>query len=101
MMRYLTLSADYAQSPLRDDHIGPVVPEDIGLPKSLGDRIREWNLRYRPIIPLDPAARVGRSVSERIEALDEEGQGLVDQIANQLPDVKVRYFSEGHLRYLT
>jgi hypothetical protein len=98
-MKYLTLAADYTQSPLRDDFVGPVVPEEIGVPWELGDRIRDWNTRYRTIIPLDEAQRSHGSTAELIEALDDEGLSLVNEIADALSDVKVRYFSEGHLRY--
>jgi len=98
-MRYLTLAADYTQSALRDDYIGTVVPEEVGLPGDLGDRIRDWNARYRAVIPLDESQRAQRLVAELIEALDDEGISLVNDIAEALSEVKVRYFSEGHLRY--
>ena len=100
MMRYLTLAADYTQSPLRDDFIGPVVPEEVGLPWELGDQLRDWNVRYRAIIPLDVNDRTGGPASELIDALDREGLGLAESIRTALGDVKIRYYSEGRLRYL-
>lgn len=99
-MRYLTLAADYTQSALRDDFVGTVVPEEVGLTEGLGDRIREWNGKYKAIIPLDEAERGSGPTAELIKELDEEGLLLVDAIEAELSDTKVRYFSEGRLRYI-
>ena len=99
-MRYLTLTADYTQSPLRDDFVGPVVPEEIGLPWEMGDRIRDWNTRYRVVIPFDVADRACGPLSALIDELDEEGVRLATEIAEGLDGAKVRYYSEGRLRYL-
>lgn len=100
-MRYLTLSADYTQSALRDDTLGHVVPEEIGLPWELGDKIRNWSDRYRSVIPLSPDKRAEAGTAELIASLDEEGLSLATGIVDVLEDVKVRYFSEGLLRYVT
>lgn len=99
-MRYLTLAAHYTQSALRDDFVGTVVPEEVGLSECLGDRIRDWNDRYRAVIPLGEAERRSSPTSSLIETLDEEGLELVSAIVAELVDVKVRYFSEGHLRFV-
>lgn len=99
-MRYLTLAADYTQSALRDDFVGTVVPEEVGLTESLGGRIRDWNGRYKAIIPLDETERESSPTAELIDALDEEGLLLVNAIEAELSDSKVRYFSEGRLRYV-
>ncbi|MEJ7764832.1 MAG: hypothetical protein WKF86_05005 [Acidimicrobiales bacterium] len=100
-MRYLTLAADYTQSALRDDYLGTVVPEEVGLAEDLGSRIRDWNSRYRVIIPLGPEQRAEAHAAALIEALDEEGLALTVEIAGSQPEFKVRYFSEGHLRYVS
>ena len=99
-MQYLTLIADYTQSPLRDDFVGTVVPEETGLPWELGDRIRDWNARYRVVIPVDVVERACGPLSALIDELDEEGLRLAAEIAEELDEVKVRYYSEGGLRYL-
>ena len=99
-MRYLTLMADYTESAVRDDFAGALVPEEVGLSYELGDRIRDWNVRYRAIIPLSPPQRREKQVAKLIDTLDEEGLALVQQIETERPDFKVRYYSEGHLRYL-
>lgn len=100
-MRYLTVVADYTQSPLRDDYIGTVVPEEIGLSWELGAQLRDWNDRYRAIIPIDLTDRTSGPASDLINELDDEGLKLADAISSILQDVKVRYYSEGRLRYLS
>ena len=99
-MRYLTLVADYTQSPLRDDYIGTVVPEELGLSWEFGDQLRDWNDRYRAVFPLEMVERRSVSVSALIDALDQEGLRLAGEIRDTLEDVKVRYYSEGLLRYI-
>ncbi|HVE95051.1 MAG TPA: hypothetical protein VNB24_09035 [Acidimicrobiales bacterium] len=99
-MRYLTLAADYTQSALRDDLLGTVVPEEVGLSEALGDSIRDWSARYRAIIPLDEGERAQSPAAELIRSLDEEGLSLATQIAAAHPAFKVRYYSEGLLRYV-
>jgi hypothetical protein len=98
-LRYLTLAADYTQSALRDDFIGSVVPEEVGISDTLSARIRAWNTRYRAVIPLHETQRVQSPTTELIDALDEEGRFLAKEIAAESPEFKVRYFSEGRLRY--
>lgn len=99
-MRYLTVAADYTGSALRDDQVGSVVPEEVGLPSPLGVRMCAWNARYRAVMPLGPAERAERLVVELIDELDAEGLSLVTDIVTLRPDFKVRYFSEGLLTYL-
>ena len=100
-MRYLTLAANYTESPLRDDFIGSLVPEEAGLSWELGDRLRDWNDRYRAVIPLGPDERSSGEVAQLISELDAEGLSLGAEVVDALEDAKVRYYSEGHLRYLS
>lgn len=99
-MRYLVFAAEYTQSALRDEHVGHVVPEEVGLSWELGVRIRDWNERYRRVIPLGPEKRREPETAELIASLDDEGLALAAEIADALEDTKVRYYSEGHLRYV-
>ncbi len=99
-MRYLTLAADYTSSALRDDYIGSVGPEEVGLANDLGDRIRNWNSWYRTAIPLSMKQRAEAPVAALLEELDREGLALTVEIAESRPDLKVRYFSERNLRYV-
>ena len=99
-MRYFTLAADYSHSGLSDDHAGPIFPEEAGLPHELSVRIREWNTRYRQVMAIGIEQRMAGAISSLIETLDEEGLAFAATISRENPDCKVRYFSEGHLRYL-
>ena len=99
-MRYLVLGADYSRPALRDEYARDLSPEVLGVSEHLVRRIREWNDRYREIIPLGPAVREAEAPAGLIAVLDEEGLALVAAIRAELPDAKVRYFSEGQLRYV-
>ena len=99
-MRYLTVAAEYTGSALKDDFTGPIDPEELGLPASIGERLREWNEAYREVIPLGPNERGRGEVQATIEALDGAGQTLARDIQAELGEAKVRYYSEGHLAYL-
>jgi hypothetical protein len=100
-MRYLTLAADYMQSALRDQHTGTVTPEEAGLPENLSDLICDWNARYQPVISLDMENRREVATSAMIDSLDREGLMLAEKIANSGVGLKIRYYSEGRLRYLS
>jgi hypothetical protein len=101
-MRYLTVAADYTQSCLRDDFEGPMEPETLGLPQILCDELRKWNDQYRKVIPLSEEDRERATVVQLIRRLDEQGQWLAEWVAETLePEVKVRYYSEGCLKYLS
>lgn len=100
-MRYLTLAADYTQGSLRDDFVGPVEPEELGLPMTLCEELRTWNEEYRSIIPLSEETRQRIENTALIKRLDDEGRALAQRVTDALePEAKVRYYSEGHLRYL-
>lgn len=100
-MRYLVLAADYMELSLRDELVGSAQIDQLGLPTSLLEDLRDWNERYQPIIPRDVAERSSSQVSLLIESLDREGLILAGRIANALvEDSKVLYCSEGLLRLL-
>jgi hypothetical protein len=100
-MKYLTLAADYSQSPLRDDYAGPLDPTAAGLRADLSVRLNDWNDRYRAIIPLSIEERSLGCIAELITQLDEEGSALSEEIRAAFSEAKVRYYSEGLLRYLS
>ena len=100
-MRYLTLAADYTQSCLKNDFEGYIEPETINLPPSLCANLRSWNQAYKHIIPLDMKQRCENKNYKTIERLDVQGKTLAEEIKQAINDsVKIRYFSEGLLRYL-
>ena len=98
-MRYLTIGADYTQSCVRDEFAGPVEPELIGASTALCAEIRSWNEEYRRVIPLDEGERRDPEIEALISRLDQRGLRIARAIQESTSDVKVRYFSEGHLRY--
>jgi hypothetical protein len=63
--------------------------------------LADWNSRYQVVIPMEMAERKAGQVSALIHELDQEGLKLADHIARAARDEsKVRYYSEGWLRYL-
>ncbi len=97
-MRYLVLSADYFGY-LRDEFSGKFALDEVPLPQELVRRVEEWLNEYRPIISMNDKLRGLAGV--KIDALDATGKSLAIAIAaNIRGGAKVKYFSEGLLRYL-
>lgn len=63
----------------------------------LREEIMRWNAEYQMIIPLDSHARV--SMSGVIEDLDTRGLDLAARVEAELAPAKVKYYSEGLLKY--
>jgi hypothetical protein len=99
-MRYLSIAAEYNQSCLRDDFEGPIEPESLQLEADLCSALRSWNAQYRTIIPLDESQRGTAETVELIRRLDQEGKGLARRVGRTFPEAKVRYYSEGQLRWV-
>lgn len=97
-MRYLTFAADYMQPTLRDEDPDVYLDPLQELPAELGAEIIDWNERYQAIVPMDPAAR--SAAADAIGVLDLRGLELASRIAEALRPSKVRYYSEGLMRYL-
>ena len=100
-MRYLTLSADYGDLSLRDEAVGAVDLVSLGLAGDLLGDLQAWNSRYQPIIPMDMEERQFDGAAGLIDELDELGLALAGRLADALGGgAKVKYYSEGRLRYL-
>ena len=98
-MRYVLLAADYLEPVLRDENSGEDLLLHLRPREGLAERIATWNEAYQPIIPLEAHARL--DAADLIDALDRAGLMLAAQVADALGDgSKVRYYSEGRLRYL-
>lgn len=97
-MRYLVLAADYVEPKLRDDpsNGGPDPWE--GLSSELRDDIAQWNESYQVVVPMDLRQRT--EAAAFIQDLDTRGLELALRVAVELSPAKVRYYSEGLLRYL-
>ncbi|SHN07886.1 hypothetical protein [Chitinophaga sp. CF418] len=96
-MKYLILTADYT-SFLRDEFDEDFEYLNLNLSPDLIERLEEWHDDYLPIIQLNSDDRL--KISNEIIKLDERGIGLAKEIKLQVEEVKVKYFSEGLLKYI-
>ena len=98
-MRYLTIIPDYTGSCIKDDLTGRIDIEALELPQDFLDEISSWHESYKVIIPLSDEQRASRR--EEIEGLDNQGLELSQRLGNLvLGGAKVKYFSEGLMKYL-
>lgn len=95
-MRYLVLTAD-RYSFLRDEYDRDFDCSSLLLSADLRARIEQWYHDYLPVIRLNTAERM--AIKADILLLDSRGIELASEIVAALIDVKVRYYSEGWLRY--
>jgi hypothetical protein len=98
-MRYAVLSADCGEPSLRDDSGRDAQDVWRALSQSLRDDIAEWHEAYQVVIPMDMVQRTEKAAL--IQELDRRGLELADSTTGELHPAKVRYYSEGRLRYLT
>lgn len=97
-MRHLILSADYLRPSLRDEDSSTESDPWQELSPTLAAEILEWNDRYQVVVPMDMPARV--TAAGLIDQLDRDGVDLAARIQDDLNPAKVRYYSEGLMRYL-
>lgn len=98
-MRYLTIAPNYTGSCIQDDFSGPIDLSELNLPQDFINEITAWHLKYRSIIPLSDEDR--KVVISEIKILDIQGLILAEKLRKIIPGgAKVRYFSEGLLKYL-
>jgi hypothetical protein len=98
-MRYLTITADYLGTGVKDDYAGPVDPQTLNLPQEIIQRISRWVAAYQPLILLNDNDRSFRK--EEIERLDQDGLALARDIKNHFGEkAKIQYYSEGKLQRL-
>lgn len=64
--------------------------------------LHAWNDEYRKVIPLGEQERHQPEILALIAELDRRGDEIAEKVASALQhDAKVRYYSEGHVRYVT
>ena len=97
-MRYLTVSADYDSTGVKDLNEGELDESQLPLDSVLWAKIKKWVSDYQIIIPMDNTERAASD--ELISKLDDQGLEICREILNHLKDVKVEYYSEGRLRKL-
>jgi hypothetical protein len=98
-MAYLTIVPDYTGFCIKDDFAGQLAIEELRLPQAYIDAISSWNESYKAIIPLSEEQRQVRK--KEIEELDRLGIEFSKILKDLVPGgAKVKYFSEGFLKYL-
>ncbi len=98
-MKYLIVIPDYTGSCIQDEFEGEISLDDLDLPKNLIQELNTWHKSYREIIPLNQKERIKKN--KEIEKLDLQGLELVKKINDSIPGgAKIKYFSEGKLKYL-
>ena len=99
IMRYIILIPNYTGSCVQDEFGGEIELENLHLPTHVFKKIIAWHNAYKKIIPLSLEERERKK--EEIEELDVQGIELAKSLKNLIRGgAKVKYFSEGKLRYL-
>jgi len=96
-MKYVILAADYSDDYLKEEFSGENVIEILQLDKDTKDKLRMWNDNYKLIIPMEAKERMCNL--DLINKLDKEGMDLLKKIEKQ-NQVKIKYFSEGFLKFI-
>jgi len=95
-MIYLTLSIDI-NSFLKNDFDSNYNLDELNMPSSLLKELNSWYDDYYPIILIDNNER--KNIQTLIEELDKRGILLSQKLMKVNRDIKVRYYSEGLLKY--
>lgn len=99
-MKYLTMSSDYASSGIKDDFGREIQRRDLPVEDVLWERLSEWLEKYNKIIMMEAQER--KENINLINRLDNEGMQLARDFKNNLgSEYKIRYYSEGLLKYLS
>ena len=95
-MMYLTLSTD-VNSFLKNDFDSNFNLDELNMSSSLLNELNSWYNDYYPIILIDINER--KNIQTVIEELDKRGILLAQKLMKVNNDIKVRYYSEGLLKY--
>ena len=94
-MRYLIVDGMMSGTGIRDEVEGGYLsPESLGLSGQLVQRISRWLRAY------EDAHYEQYSDKSNVAELDAEGQQIQAQMQEELPDAKVRYYSDAEARVL-
>src|ERR1035437_3796775 len=96
-MKYLIIDAYFGGTGIRDKYNGGYIdPNTLFLSENLVSKLKNWLKMY------NSEFFNGFLVKEVIEKLDEEGKEIALQLVNELNnDVKVEYYSDAKMIYLT
>lgn len=91
-MQYLTIDAALRGTGIRDTYKGGyLAPEDLGLSPAIIQRLNAWLSKYE-----DEHYR-GFINDNIIDELDREGKEVALLIKSDLPEVKIKYFSDARM----
>lgn len=91
-MKYLVVDASLSGTGIRDKYEGGyLVLEDLGLSSVTINRLIEWLLKY------EVEHYNGFTNASIIDQLDREGKEIAAMIKNELPEVKIEYFSDARM----
>ena len=96
-MKYLILSSNYNFF-LKDTFNMDFDYSELELPRQLVERLKRWHQEYFPIISMDENERLNSYAN--ILQLDIEGVDLAEEIKSTLRTIKIKYYSEGQLKYI-
>ncbi len=92
-MRYLTIDGMLSGTGIRDSVAGGYIePPKLGLSTELVAQIEEWVKRYEQAHYLQFC---DKNVNEE---LDQEGVAISRLLRDELPDVKIEYYSNANMR---
>lgn len=98
-MRYLTVTANFMGTGLKDKFEGQLNPDELYLTMDLRLEISSWNKAYQPVISMSFDDR--HSNADLIKSLDDQGLTIARKIKKFLgDDYKIDYYSEGQLMHL-
>ena len=91
-MKYIVIDAGLNGTGIRDKYEGGfIAPEDLGLSSEVKQRLNEWLSKY------EDEHYNGFTDDRIISELDLEGKEIALMIKQELPEVKIDYFSEARL----
>ena len=96
-MQYLEIKPDYIESGIKSEFNGYIEIGDLPFDNNIKNRIKSLNDQYKNIIPM--GEKMKKSHMDLIYQLDKAGFSLKTDIERKY-NFKVKYFSEGLLKYL-
>ncbi len=91
-MKYLVIDAALSGTGIRDKYEGGYInTDDLGLSLLIKQRLKEWLSKY------ESEHNNGFTNDAIISELDQEGREIALMIKNELPEVKIEYFSDARL----
>ena len=98
-MKYLVITADYNTSGIKDEFEGDLEKGDVELSDAIWNELENWVSAYQEIIPMTQEQRALEK--EKIAKLDKTGIAIKQKVIEHFNgEVKIKYYSEGLLKYI-